>query len=352
MYKDGLYVGYIYKLFNDCNSKLYIGQTIRTLKRRWEDHVSSAKSHARKSMIIYDAMRELGIDKFHMSLIEEVTTSSKEKLLELLNQKEIYYIKELNTIKPYGYNVTAGGGNISNSCKQKVDKYSLDGQYIESYDSIVDATYANSVNGNFGNILSCCQGMTNTAFGYVWRYHGQSFYYYDSRNISYKTVDQYSLDGIFIRTYKSLAEAARNIETFLKSGKPQTSCIHACCNGKRKKAHEYVWRYHGDAFDKYSLEKYHYGRKVNMYDKDGNYIQTFNTVREAANQLCATDSCVIHCCQHRANTQFCKGYRLFYANDLKQPNSNKIIPDTTVLDVGKSEYVSCNYHEGDRSRNR
>lgn len=35
-------MGYIYKVTNTINGKIYVGQTIRTIKKRWKQHVYSA----------------------------------------------------------------------------------------------------------------------------------------------------------------------------------------------------------------------------------------------------------------------------------------------------------------------
>lgn len=38
-------MGYIYKITNKINNHLYIGQTSRTIKLRWIDHLYSAYNH-------------------------------------------------------------------------------------------------------------------------------------------------------------------------------------------------------------------------------------------------------------------------------------------------------------------
>lgn len=35
-------MGYIYKITNQINNKVYIGQTSRTIEKRWKDHQKSA----------------------------------------------------------------------------------------------------------------------------------------------------------------------------------------------------------------------------------------------------------------------------------------------------------------------
>lgn len=55
-------------------------------------------------------------------------------------------------------------------------------------------------------------------------------------------VNQYSLDGKFIKTWNSLTEAAKN----LNCNQPHMSEV---CNGKRKTAGGYIWRYYEEVKD-------------------------------------------------------------------------------------------------------
>lgn len=54
------------------------------------------------------------------------------------------------------------------------------------------------------------------------------------RNKFRKPIDQYSIDGVFIKTWETIREAQ---EFYKNSG------IDLCCQGKRKTACGYVWRY-------------------------------------------------------------------------------------------------------------
>lgn len=95
-------MGYIYKITNIVNGKLYIGQTRKTVEERFEIHLKNAKKHINR--YLYDAMNKYGYDNFVPSLIEECEDN-------LLDEKEIYWIKFYNTInKDIGYNMTIGGG--------------------------------------------------------------------------------------------------------------------------------------------------------------------------------------------------------------------------------------------------
>lgn len=77
--------------------------------------------------------------------------------------------------------------------------------------------------------------------GYYWSYEKtlSSTKNYENTGKS-KAVFQYSKEGIFIREYKSIAEAARFLG--VKSG----SHVGECCRGKIKNYKNFVWRYKED----------------------------------------------------------------------------------------------------------
>lgn len=57
---------------------------------------------------------------------------------------------------------------IKNKCGTNVAQYSLDGEYIKSFDSIVDA--AKTVGVNPSRISDTCRGRQYKAGGYLWKY--------------------------------------------------------------------------------------------------------------------------------------------------------------------------------------
>ena len=91
----------IYKITNKINGKLYIGQTTRTIERRFRDHCTSSKS------AISLAISKYGKENFSIEVIYEASS------LEELNIKEIEFIKQFNSISPNGYNLREGGDNSS-----------------------------------------------------------------------------------------------------------------------------------------------------------------------------------------------------------------------------------------------
>lgn len=105
----------IYRITNLINDKIYIGQTIESLSKRWRRHtwVSTKK---RNAMAITSAIIKYGQENF---IIEQIDTAEN---IEDLNIKEEYYIKYYNSISPNGYNIKYGGNNrkLSEETKLKI----------------------------------------------------------------------------------------------------------------------------------------------------------------------------------------------------------------------------------------
>ncbi|TFF91691.1 MAG: GIY-YIG nuclease family protein [Promethearchaeota archaeon] len=102
--------GIIYKITNLINLKVYIGQTKQTLKRRWIQHKSCARTG--ELAPLYNSMRYQGIDKFEIEIIDKVP-------FNLLDKKEIEYIKLYKSNiqehgNRFGYNQDAGGSGGKN----------------------------------------------------------------------------------------------------------------------------------------------------------------------------------------------------------------------------------------------
>lgn len=93
-------MAYIYKIVNEINGKVYIGQTVN-LEKRWYKHCYLASSGFDRHL--YNAMRKYGLNNFHIEVIEEC---SEEKL----DEREKYWIQQYNsTDKNNGYNKSFGG---------------------------------------------------------------------------------------------------------------------------------------------------------------------------------------------------------------------------------------------------
>ena len=88
----------IYKITNLINNKIYIGQTIRGIKRRWKDHINKVGCK-----YIHNAITKYGKENFKIEVIEYCEKSE-------LDTREIYWISYYNsTNKDIGYNILEGG---------------------------------------------------------------------------------------------------------------------------------------------------------------------------------------------------------------------------------------------------
>ena len=95
--------GYIYKITNLINNKIYVGKTKYTIDSRYKNHLWSVKHHKTKSLL-YDAMKKYGTENFK---IEEIDSAQN---LNELNDKERFWINKLDSRnKTIGYNICRGG---------------------------------------------------------------------------------------------------------------------------------------------------------------------------------------------------------------------------------------------------
>lgn len=93
--------GKIYLISNDVNSKLYVGQTIQSLNKRFNGHCCYSKSDRSVNMYIKRAIHKYGKKNFHITLIEECP-------IQELNEREKFWISFYDSYNN-GYNLTKGG---------------------------------------------------------------------------------------------------------------------------------------------------------------------------------------------------------------------------------------------------
>lgn len=98
-------LGKIYKITNKINGKVYVGQTTKTLKERFEKHCwgTTEKDSYHFNMAIKKAIKKYGKENFTIELIEEVETYK-------LDEREVYWISFYDSYNK-GYNCTLGGQN-------------------------------------------------------------------------------------------------------------------------------------------------------------------------------------------------------------------------------------------------
>ena len=88
---------YIYKVTNIINNKIYIGLSTH--------QAENTKDYLGSGVLINKALEKYGKENFAKEILEDNIDS-----IDLLNEKEIFWIKEFNsTNKTIGYNISHGG---------------------------------------------------------------------------------------------------------------------------------------------------------------------------------------------------------------------------------------------------
>ena len=214
-------MGTIYKITNDLNDKVYIGQTIQTLQRRWLEHCRDSKT---KDTHFYRAIISYGREHFFIEAIELNVPDDQ------LNEREIYWIAKYDSYKN-GYNCTIGG-DAGNGYSQPVYQYDLNGNFLNEYGSASEAERQTGCLHQ--NILKVCKGILRYCGDFLW-----SFEKLDKIQIRpdrrYKQVHQFDKDHNYITTWSSVQEAARAM------GVEGTHISRACRTKYR--CHGYYWEY-------------------------------------------------------------------------------------------------------------
>ena len=208
-------MGYIYKITNTKNNKIYIGKTTTCIQDRFSKHIYESKNANVKgySFILHKAFRKYGIDNFIIEEVEEIDNS-------MLNDREIYWINAYSSMIPNGYNMTFGG---EGSVKINYDLvYSLwdDGNSI--------AQIAKIVNHSISQIRHILLDYNNFSV----EANAQR-----TIDATKKKVGQYDKNtNELIKIHDSIKDAAAAVNV-------DRSCISRCCSGKKKSSRGFVWRF-------------------------------------------------------------------------------------------------------------
>ena len=145
---------------------------------------------------------------------------------------------------------------MSKKKMKSVWQYTLDGEYVDTYESVKEA--ANKTKGNLGNIAACCRHVVRQANGYFW-----SYYPIDDPKIiqghttgnsplpiirlqNLRSVIQTDHDGNILNYFNSIKQAAQ------ASGYSSQQIIH-CCQVPNAVSGPYKWRYQTDGVCESSL---------------------------------------------------------------------------------------------------
>lgn len=272
-------MGFIYKVTNNINGKIYIGQTRRSIEERWREHiVDSYCGKKRGEFPFHRAIRKYGIEAFTIEKIDEC-------------ENEILDIRERSWIKRYGssengYNVDLGG---KGSKGQPVYQYSSDGTFIRGFETTGEALEAVGIKS-----IVISNERNRTSGGYILKR-----YKTNKLNINYKQrrckVYQYTIDGDYIRSFKCISEATASC------GAQSCTLIGQVCRGERRIAYGYRWSY--EKITKLpEIRPIKRLRKVVRISLDGSEKKIYNTIKEAADDNNVLTPNIIAACKGIAKT--------------------------------------------------
>ena len=213
-------MAYIYQITNDINGKIYIGKTEFSIEKRFKEHCQDAFKDRNEKRPLYAAMRKYGIEHFHIELIEE--TDNPE-------EREVFWIENKRSFKN-GYNATIGGDG-----KKYID-YDL---VISTYKEVKNAVHVAEMLGIHPDSVYNILKANNISSLY-------SSENSPNKELQGKICGMFSTNDELLKSFSTIKDAARYIiqENISKDNiKGISSHISQVCNGKRKSAYGYHWKF-------------------------------------------------------------------------------------------------------------
>jgi len=277
--------------------KSYIGITMQNPERRFQNGNGYKTQKA-----FYRAIKKYGWENFKHEILEENLTEKE------ACEKEAYYISEVyKSYAPNGYN-TREGGTAGRNYVTPIIQY-FNGLPVNFFESIsiaaeeldiaqktirIHCGVDNAIEGyHFEqldriapyNIPDCYWVLDDTMHKEIIKYiiardlHDRTV---ERNKTTAKAINKYDLNGNYICTFSSIAEARNSIEG------SDGGAIDAAVNPKRQgdTAYGFMWKYdtgnHSDIEPvKYKAQKY----VMQMDSSDGTVIKEFKSISTAAKSL-------------------------------------------------------------------
>lgn len=282
--------GIVY-LYVSPSGKPYVGQTVDERRRR-SNWFSANYEYA--GVAINRARAKYGRDAFTYTVLFSHLFHTKEEATSVLNIMEKYYIEQYDS-KKHGYNCEYGGKNhagykVSEDGKKNISKgvrswmstpegrvkmslakrgktkkrgykilkksipivqLSLDGGYIQEFQSIIDATHYINPLQQKSNISVVCNGKRDSAYGYKWMYKDDYYSYF-------LHTDRCDIPDRVKRALAYINERRKNVN---RAEKPKS-------------------------FKEKLPRISKFARQVGQYDLKGNLVKVWRASTDAGKELC------------------------------------------------------------------
>ena len=215
------YCSGVYAIKNDLNNKMYVGSS-SNIRNRYEYHFNSIKKGKFVNKRLQEELDKIGLDKFSFLILEKC-----EDVPYTLRYLECKYIE------------LYGDYNINEVDGKPIYCYTKSGEFVKEYRNIKEA--AKDINGFPDNIRAAIDKRKKSYRGFQWSYIKSDKHDVYKKEFSYhpnkcKAIDQFALNGIYIKTYRSIHEAAQ-INNISRSN------IQDALRNRRNSAGGFIWKY-------------------------------------------------------------------------------------------------------------
>ena len=255
----------IYKITNTINNKVYIGETTRTMKARWQQHKSRVKM-PEYTEYLYRAIRKYGIENF---IIEELIQCADEDRFKIETEYITKYRSWVGFEDCKGYNLALSQEGVAPVIAQEILNCWNDGLTIVQ---ISDRLHK--------NIKTISHSLKNDGITQEQIYERRK---QNAGKHSRKSIIQYTMNGDYVNQYESISAAAKAMN------KTSPSQIQKSCAGNISlTAYGYVWQYEDDdnieevvALLKTKTKKGVNKKAIQQIDKNGNIVAEYESASAA-----------------------------------------------------------------------
>lgn len=262
----------VYKTTNLVNNYIYIGVHHTNDQLAFDYYLGNGidirkpSSYEKAKTKFQQAVKEFGISNFKRETLAVFDTAEEAyELEEMLVNEEFLSRKDV-------YNMILGG-RINHSSGIEVYQYDLQGNYLNTFKSYQDA--ANNLNMDSSSIRNAV----------LLKLRVKELYYYNTdkvdkldlsnyNNIEKIKVYRYLKNGKFDQEFESYGEAGRN------SNSSPANIRKGCILGYCVKDLYYFSFVKCESYDKARTIQIS-NRKVYKYDSDGNFLQEYDSQKEA-----------------------------------------------------------------------
>ncbi|CAB4125809.1 grpIintron_endo, group I intron endonuclease [uncultured Caudovirales phage] len=220
----------VYKIVNNLNGKVYIGQTVNTIECRFSQH-------GRDDGYLSKSIKKHGKENFTIHVIARCTSR------EELNNRERFCIRIFNSLAPNGYNLNAGGGgsdvsketSVKISIKQK-QRWANKIGTEKSLAALLDKSRPHALLGKKMSI-EYCKKLSDAHKGYVMPQSQKDAIAKGNKGKTHK--DAASIKRIDIKTGEvKIYSSCKEVE---KDGYNKIVVWRAAV-GERRTAYKYKWK--------------------------------------------------------------------------------------------------------------